>query len=777
MERYARFVTSHPIAVIVAVACITALAASQLAYLHLEIRRRAQLPDHHPYVQVQNRIADLFGGETTIVIGIVPVRGDIFNPTVLAKIQRVTQDLEELQGVVPGSVLSIAARRVKAIRNTADGISVLPFFEGGVPQSAEDIDRLRRELHDSLFSRFLVGVDDKAAAIVVDFDDTLTDREVHSAVKGVISSIEDDETTIALGGAPLVRAYIAEYTRQMGYLFLVAVIVIGLIHYEAFRTVQAMLLPLVTALLSVVWALGFLGFWRQPLDTWSALTPVVILAVAAGHAVQILKRYYEEYSHGQSSADAVVRSMVAVGPVMLTAGFIASAGFASLATFGVASVRVFGICLAAGILSALVIEMTFIPACRVLLPAPRAAEARRERGGRFLAPLLTGLAQITTRRPAMVLGLAATVVCVSLGGALRLRVDNSFHSWFPPDSRLRVDDRLLNSRLAGTSTLYVLFEGRQDGDLANPAVLRAIGDVESWLTTQPQIGAAVSLFDFVERIHSAMSGGEGIPDNRSLIAQYLFLYSMSGPDDLGSFVDSNRRNAVLRAYARTDEAEFGSRIIPALDEMARARFNGLPVTARVAGGALGVQTALNEVVVHEKAVNLLQVGFAILVLSSLALRSIVGGLLVIAPLAVAVAVNLGTMGYTRTWLSAGTSTVTAMAVSIGADFAIYLIFRVREEVRRGAELADALRNSLDSAGAAICFVASAVVMGYLALSLSGFRLWVQLGVLTAIMISVSALAALAIIPSIIMLTRPRFLSAQEGTLPRRPAAPGAPKVR
>src|SRR4026207_375515 len=127
MERYARFVTSRPIAVIVAVACITALAASQLAYLHLEIRRRAQLPDHHPYVQVQNRIADLFGGETTIVIGIVPVRGDIFNPTVLAKIQRVTQDLEELQGVVPGSVLSIAARRVKAIRNTADGISVLPF--------------------------------------------------------------------------------------------------------------------------------------------------------------------------------------------------------------------------------------------------------------------------------------------------------------------------------------------------------------------------------------------------------------------------------------------------------------------------------------------------------------------------------------------------------------------------------------------------------------------------------------------------------------------------
>ncbi len=55
-----------------------------------------------------------------------------------------------------------------------------------------------------------------------------------------------------------------------------------------------MFLPLVTALMSVVWALGLMATLRLPMDTWSAMTPVLILAVAAGHAVQILKRYYEE---------------------------------------------------------------------------------------------------------------------------------------------------------------------------------------------------------------------------------------------------------------------------------------------------------------------------------------------------------------------------------------------------------------------------------------------------------------------------------------------------
>jgi predicted RND superfamily exporter protein len=499
--------------------------------------------------------------------------------------------------------------------------------------------------------------------------------------------------------------------------------------------------------------------------------------VAAGHAVQILKRYYEEYARGFSSPEAVVRSLMRVGPVTVTAGTIASAGFGSLATFGVASVRVFGLTLALGIISSLIIEMTFIPACRVLLPAPRDRETIREGGGRWFRRLLEWVGHATTEHPKVILGVAAALVGIFLIGATRLRVDNSFHAWFPENSRIRVDDRLLNERLAGTSTLYVLLQGDDEGAITNPAVLRALGDMEKWLTKQPGIGASLSLYDYVEHMHTVMTGETALPDDQALIEQYLFLYSMSGPDQLSSFIDPAHRNTVLRAYAKTDEAEYGGQLLAGLQQFARSRFKDLPVKVRVAGGALGVQSALNEVVVREKIVNILQVGAIILLLSSLALRSPVGGLLVITPLVVAVVINLGVMGYSQTWLSVGTSTVSAMAVSIGADFAIYLIYRIREELRSGADLVTALRRSLQTAGGAICFVASAVVLGYLVLSLSGFRLWVHLGALTALMMMVSALAALTIIPSVVMIVRPRFLLAQRGAGVDSDVNPGAPSAR
>lgn len=77
MERYVKFIVRYRGAVVIAVLVVTALLATQLRYVHLEIRRRAQLPQDHPYVQIQNRISDLFGGEAIAVMGVVATHGSI----------------------------------------------------------------------------------------------------------------------------------------------------------------------------------------------------------------------------------------------------------------------------------------------------------------------------------------------------------------------------------------------------------------------------------------------------------------------------------------------------------------------------------------------------------------------------------------------------------------------------------------------------------------------------------------------------------------------------
>ena len=139
-------------------------------------------------------------------------------------------------------------------------------------------------------------------------------------------------------------------------------------------------------------------------------------------------------------------------------------------------------------------------------------------------------------------------------------------------------------------------------------------------------------------------------------------------------------------------------------------------------------------------------------------RSFVGGVLVLLPLLIAVVANFGIMGWSGILLNVPTSLTSAMAVGIGADYAIYLIYRLREELANGTDELAAVRRVIVTAGQAILFVAIAVAAGYGVLMLSfGFKIHQWLAILIGSAMMVSALAALFLIPSLLLTFRPNFI--------------------
>src|SRR5438093_10420752 len=139
----------------------------------------------------------------------------------------------------------------------------------------------------------------------------------------------------------------------------------------SFRSVQGMLVPMLTATLSTLWGLGLMGWTGIVIDGWNVAVPILLIAIAAAHSAQMLKRYGEEIERTHDNHTAMVASTVAMGPVMVAAGSTAALGFASLALFGMRSIGNFGLSCTYGIANAVALEMTFIPALRALLPAPR----------------------------------------------------------------------------------------------------------------------------------------------------------------------------------------------------------------------------------------------------------------------------------------------------------------------------------------------------------------------------------------------------------------------
>lgn len=768
MDRIARLVTRHPRWVVLAVLLVTLVLANELRQLRLEVLLSDEVPAGHPYTKIDDRLAERLGQGQTAIVAIGVRDGDVVNPDTLARIRRITDGMESLPGLVPASVLSITAPRVKAVFADAESVRVEALVPVDVPGDPESLAALRaRILSYPMYVGTLVTPNASGAMILADFAHDAPTERITEAIETLAERERDARTEIWVGGQPPALAALNGATRRIVPLVALALFVIALVHYEAFRTLQAVFLPLVTAGLSVVWAMGITAALGFNLTPWTAITAVLVLSVAAGHAVQILKRYYEAYHELGDNRAAVAASIVRIGPVMAIACGIAAAGFASLATFGIPAVRDFGLMAAFGIASTLVLELTFIPACRALLRAPRSAEALAERSHRFLDPAIDAIGRAVVAQPRAVLLAALLAVVVATLGILRIEVNSAFRSWFDADAPVIAADNAIRARFTGTSTIRVLIEGDGPDSLLDPGVLRGMAALQRAFREEDAITGTLSLADYVQVMNRALHDGDpgalAVPESREAVEQMLLLFE---PDDLSRVVSADRATGAIHALSRQDRVAWVEALFVRLRGVAAREFPR-GVRVQIGGGELGQAAANNSTVVLHKLENMGQIAAVIFTLSSLVFGSLTAGLLVLAPLTCAALVNLGVMGWIGSWLSFATASYTAMGVSLGADFAIYLLFRLREEVRSGLELEAAIAETLRTSGRAIFFVASAIAAGNATLLASDFALWRQLGGYVSLMMTTSCLATLTLVPALALLARPAFLLGKE--IPRRDA--------
>ncbi|MDB5956951.1 efflux RND transporter permease subunit [Ramlibacter sp.] len=772
MKTYAHWLLRVRWWVIAVISIITAVLGLLSPQLKVTVDPSALVPSSSPTIQAIDRINDRFGSKYMVLIGVTPKHGDIFQPAVLERVQRMTAKLATRPEVVQSNLMSLAAPRVRNIAGHADGFDALPLMDR-VPANGSEMSQLKAALQaNPVYLDTIVSRDFKTAAILVELKEGFDGVDKLLAPITAIARAESGaDVDIAMGGNPVFIAKSETFGRRINLLFPLAILVIGLLHFEAFRTRQGLILPLVTAVMAVVWGMGTMGLLRQSLDIFNSPTPILILAIAAGHAVQLLKRYYEEYERlraggtapREANVGAIVGSMASVGPVMMIAGGVAALGFFSLIVFDIPTIRSFGIFTGVGILSAVLLEMTFIPAVRSLLRPPSDSDRLREAATRIWDRIPARLADLVVRPSGrrLLYGLSAVAVALMAFGMEHVVVDNNSKNYFSSGLDIQHDDRFLNGRLAGTNTLYVMVEGSGEDAIKDPGVLASIERLQRHIETRPEVGKTLSIVDFLKRmnraVHADDAGYDALPTGRDLVSQYLFLYAISGqPSDFDAYVDDHYRSAKVTVLLKTGSNAYVKRLVADLDRYAKAEF---PPGVRVSfGGDTAMTVALSDAMVYGKLRNILQICVAVFLISALVFSSVLGGLIVLLPVLLSIFAVFGVMGLFGIPLNIPNSLISAMAVGIGADYAIYILYRFREQIMMQSNVEQALRATLGSAGKACLFVATAVAGGYGVLALSfgyNVHLWLSLFIVVAMI--VSALASLTLVPAIVLSLRPAFM--------------------
>jgi putative drug exporter of the RND superfamily len=90
-----------------------------------------------------------------------------------------------------------------------------------------------------------------------------------------------------------------------------------------------------------------------------------------------------------------------------------------------------------------------------------------------------------------------------------------------------------------------------------------------------------------------------------------------------------------------------------------------------------------------------------------------------------------------------------LVLGAGTDYGLFLVFRVREALRRGMEPKEAVISSLTRVGESITFSAATVIAALLSLLVATFQIYSTLGIPLAIGIGVMLLAGLTLLPALL----------------------------
>lgn len=728
-------------------------------------------PQKHPFVTVQNKLTQVFGGINQVSIALKVKEGDILNSDTLEKVIRITNELYLMDGINLGRVTSLSARKIKHIKATEDGFSIDRVLRQ-VPKDELEMMALRDRivLSPNVYIR-MVSQDFQSTLIQADFQKGVSSKYIFDKLQQIKLQEENANTQIFLAGRPILEGWLNTYLPKMLKILLLTLLVVSLILFFTFRSKRGVFLPLLDSSMATLWGLGMMKLFGFRLDPTTILVPFLILALGISHSIHFMKHYYEEMKQeNRKSKHAVRRTLEVLFVPAITAVITDGFGFLSLAFIPLDTIRSMALAAGFGIFSNFLTSFIFTPCLISYMKPPKVLEVAREEEHLLIDKLLSRVANISThKRTRVVLSLVfISIVAVSLFGINKIVVgDNSFgSSHLYPNSPYNKSDKFINDNFGGTNSYYVLVDGQTEDSLIDLDALKKIDSLQHYiLKNVKEAGYAVSVSDYVKGLNFAMFSGDRnyyrLPEKSQTVAEYLFLYEISTyPGDFEPVITADYSKANIKFDLKDHRPSTIDNVIAKTRQWIDENMSKDDVLKfEYAAGEIGMLAAINDIIAKSIIPSIIFISALIFVYISYIFGSVSAGLLLLVPLLFSILVVFGLFGLTGMPLTTETLSLAALSEGLGINYGIYVITRLFQEVRRRKHPSyeEALKVTLVTSGKAVFFSGMIVSIGIFVWLFSDIRLQARLGVTLGVTLIINMIAALVILPLLILLVKPKFI--------------------
>ena len=570
------------------------------------------------------------------------------------------------------------------------------------------------------------------------------------------------------------------------------------------RTLSDLLLSLGTILLSIGWMQGvgallgpgFLDIIGPP-NQISQIGPILLIGLGVDYAIHFTGRYREELGNGQSINDSTKNTLSSVGIALSLATLATIVGFLSNVVSPLPEFKDFGITVSFGILFALLLVMTFVPAIRSLLD--KRAETKNSisrdafsSSGESVLNKIAGASSIIPRKLKLI-SIALLIGVSSYGYVSFTNLDTVFNftDFLPEDDPVVATLAVLTDEFGGGfgETTSVLLEG---DNLATPeihnAIIDAIGDLAgadnivtfgenvanesvvaslgAMLTPQDAIPGAPPQAPDMELVSGLMSYGVEIMSGEGLDALkvsssgdvdglYKFLLAKDPITFFGSlYLDDQEVFTAQQIKITTSAGSEGSRQLT--DDIYAAFQPVIELGVNVAATNDSIVTnSVSDLISASQFQSLVFAIFSsmlfLIIYYWIDLRRPFLGVVTIFPV---IAIVMGTylgMNLLEIPLNPVTATLTGIAIGIGVPFVIHVTNRFREALNKDSNPVSAITTTLKTTGGSLFGSAFTTMAGFGILTTSTLKPFQQMGQVVLVSIGFALVASILILPTLLVL--------------------------
>lgn len=739
LTKFSKNVLANKWLIIVLVCLGTLFFGNELKKLQIDADIVKSLPDDDVDARLLKKIGENFGSNNMGVI--ILETENIYQPSVIEHIQLITDTLSEISGI--SSVSSLT--NIINIKGSDYGIEIGKLVdEYELPKTALEFEKLRNNiLNNPMYKGSIVSEDETASLIVFNIENEANVNLIAKEVIEKTTALKIPEKLYYIG-SPMLVTYISDLMRKdLTTLLPIAFLVIAIILLLSFRSVSGVILPLLIAVVSIVWSLGSMAFLGIKMSMISNNIPIIILAIGSAYTIHVINRVNKVRLEEQHS-DTIKTALVYVFIPIMLAALTTIIGFISFIFGSYLDMIVdFGIFTALGTLFACLLSIFFVPAILSVLNFKNKTSKAPKDDSFITNYLLQPLHQLIAKKPKTVLLIWLLLIGFSVANLFSIRRSVDIQEYFKRDNPTRLAEQIMVEKFGGTKPIFVYFKG----NMQSPAVLKKMLETSAYMEESPEVYTSMSIAKLIDEINYNFTNSRTFPQEIEQIEQLWFL--LDGNEVLPRFVNEELTEGIIISKFKSPDnkskiefAKYMNRFIAENStEECQIQITGMPF----------VDITMDQSLINSQFGSIAIAIFFVIVLVGGILRSLKSGFFAAIPIIATIILLFGFMGLTGISLNIATVLVASVALGIGIDYAIHIISHFKTSFKKNNDVYAAVQESILVSGKAIIINVVSVSAGFLVLVFSDMVPLQYFGLLIALSMVSSCLGALTLLPSLLIL--------------------------